>query len=182
MATPPSRSSAAVYVVSTALGLAFSVFLLLYAWQNALDTERREFAFESVSLEGAVTRSVHAADDVSAYLASLIEKGEVNSQAAFEELGRAALERHPYLLAAVFQRVRVVANASAPDVSPTTQWGENALKELLYGRLAASQVLFADSALRLGLPTATTFSLQTEPALYAVQRSGTNITPSDFEI
>ncbi|MEZ5447209.1 MAG: response regulator [Gammaproteobacteria bacterium] len=99
------RIGAGVYAVAGGFGVAFSVFLLLYAWQNALDTERREFAFESVSLESALSRSVAAADDVSAYLTSLLENGRIDSKAAFDELGQASLRRHPFLRFAGFQSV-----------------------------------------------------------------------------
>lgn len=97
------RTGAGVYAVAGGFGVAFSVFLLLYAWQNALDTERREFAFESVSLESALSRSVSAADDVSAYLTSLLENGRIESKAAFDEVGQASLRRHPFLRFAGFQ-------------------------------------------------------------------------------
>lgn len=99
------RTGAGVYAVAGGFGVAFSVFLLLYAWQNALDTERREFAFESVSLESALSRSVTAADDVSAYLTSLLENGRIESKAAFDELGQASLRRYPFLRFAGFQSV-----------------------------------------------------------------------------
>jgi len=107
------RTGAGVYAVAGGFGVAFSVFLLLYAWQNALDTERREFAFESVSLESALSRSVAAADDVSAYLTSLLENGRIESKAAFDELGQASLRRHPFLRFAGFQSVILAPEGEA---------------------------------------------------------------------
>ncbi|MGQ0658051.1 MAG: response regulator [Chromatiales bacterium] len=183
MAPHPSRSSASVYAVSAGLGLAFSVFLVLYAWQNALETERREFAIESVSLESAVTRSVTAADDVSAYLASLVEKIGVEKQPAFEELALAAIERHSYLAAASYQRVLMVessaALAAAEHLAPHREWAPEGmvLNDVLTGPLRFESAIGTGS-----LEGAGASSVLTESAAYAVRRPGVDIDPAEFRL
>ncbi len=185
MAARPSRSSVTVYAVSAGLGLAFSVFLVLYAWQNALDTERREFAIEAVSLESAVSRSVTAADDVSAYLASLMEDKGAQHQPAFEEIAQAAIDRHPYLSAASYQRVLPIepdATATAAlHLAPGARAGAGPIT--LDSPLAARQ-LFDPLTGRASwdLATGTEVSLLAESATQVVRRSGIAIDPADFRL
>jgi len=98
----PSRHTAVLYAVTAGLGLAFSVVLLLYAWQSALDDEQREFAFEAVALESAATRNVLAAEDTVHTLASFIETTAYPTQRDFDQFAATVLGWHGYIEAAVF--------------------------------------------------------------------------------
>ena len=92
----PTRYSLLVYVVAAGFGVVFSAFLILYAWQNALDTARREFAYESASLEGPVSRRVMASDDVIAELAAFVEAGAADARGSgFASFAASLLARAP---------------------------------------------------------------------------------------
>ena len=105
MAITP-RYSLLVYVVAGGLGLAFSIFLILYAWENALDDARKEFAYESASLEGEVSRRVMASDDVIAELAAFVEARGVGIPIeGFDHFAASLLSRHDHIVAAAYYPV-----------------------------------------------------------------------------
>ena len=50
-----------VYFVTITLGITFSIHLLSRAWNNALESNKREFSLQSISLKESVARNVRAA-------------------------------------------------------------------------------------------------------------------------
>ena len=82
MATSPRQPSIwFFYSVALALGLAFSSALLLLAWNNAINTETRAFAFESLSIDDVTRARVQAADDSLYALGSFLQAADVASNA-----------------------------------------------------------------------------------------------------
>jgi len=62
-----------IYAVSTIFGAAFSLLLVMLAWQNALEAKRKEFAFDSILLRDTVKLSASAAHDSLDNIAALVE-------------------------------------------------------------------------------------------------------------
>lgn len=62
-----------IYAVSTIFGAAFSLLLVMLAWQNALETEKKEFAFDSILLRDTVKLSASAAHNSLDNIAALVE-------------------------------------------------------------------------------------------------------------
>ncbi len=52
------------YFVAAALGVSFSGALLMLAWNNALESETRNFAFDAISVQNAVAANIQTADAV----------------------------------------------------------------------------------------------------------------------
>ncbi len=91
----PSRRF--IYAVTTILGLSFTLILFLLAWSNSIDNEKKEFAFEAVSISSQVKRGVTAADDVTSTIAKmLVSVPDMNKQ-SFESLARFYIKRHPFI-------------------------------------------------------------------------------------
>jgi signal transduction histidine kinase/DNA-binding response OmpR family regulator len=98
-----ARESAGIVALAGGVGVAFCVFLLSFAWQNSLETARRQFAFESVSIAGALRQNVSAADEISGYLASLLVDERNETPDAFTALANATLGQHQWLQGVGYQ-------------------------------------------------------------------------------
>ncbi|MFO1435814.1 MAG: ATP-binding protein [Gammaproteobacteria bacterium] len=103
--------------------MAFSIFLLAFAWQNALETARRQFAFESVSIGNTLGQNVTSADEVSEYLASLLADPRGEARAAFPALAKSALSQHLFLNAVGYESIAELSSIKDPgaDKAATKQ-------------------------------------------------------------
>ncbi len=91
----PSRRF--IYLVTTILGLSFTLILFLLAWFNSIDDEKKEFAFETVSISSLVNRGVSAADDVTITMADLFESLPEMSENTFHSFAKSFIERHSFI-------------------------------------------------------------------------------------
>ena len=99
----------AFYFVATTLGLAFLTALLVLAWNNVVEREVREFAFESLSLDDTVRTNVRAAHDAIENLDSVLT--------AVPEISLAQLDRY---VQDIFARYRFVASLGIYDFDAQT--------------------------------------------------------------
>ena len=105
--TPRRRhaSSWFFYFVAAALGLSFSGVLLLLAWDNAVEAEKRAFAFESLSVDDTARMGLRAAHEAIEATASFVgaASDEVAS-AAFEQLSSDLMRRNEFVTALAWYR------------------------------------------------------------------------------
>lgn len=101
----PSRRF--IYSVTTILGLSFTLILFLLAWFNSIDNEKKEFAFETVSLSSLVNRGVSAADNVTITVADLFESQPMMSESSFHSFAKSFIERHPFISSISYHEANV---------------------------------------------------------------------------
>ena len=86
------------YSVAAVLGLSFSAALLILAWNNSLESEEREFAYELVSFDETARTQSRSADGVLQGFARLLRVSSSESSLnVFDGLCREALREHPYI-------------------------------------------------------------------------------------
>jgi two-component system sensor histidine kinase/response regulator len=86
-----------LYGVPLALGLAFSSTLLSLTWNNALESNHREFALESAALKSSIFGNVQAAHNVLNNLGTLLQTRPALDAGEFERIVGELLVQHPYL-------------------------------------------------------------------------------------
>ncbi len=101
-----------IYSVTTILGLSFTFILFLLAWFNSIDNEKKEFAFESVSISSLVNRGVSAADDVTSTFSNLLESLPEMTESSFESFSQSFIERHPFIASISFHQIQPQNNQS----------------------------------------------------------------------
>ena len=85
------------YAVAGGLGLAFTLTLFLYAWQNAIDAEERAFTFESAAVVNTLSRKVRASDDVIHNVSAIYQAmGEVSAD-AFQRFAGSVIAQHDFI-------------------------------------------------------------------------------------
>ncbi len=152
----PSRPL--IYAVSTIFGAAFSLLLVMLAWQNALEAEKKEFAFDSILLGDTVKLSASAAHNSLDNIAVLVEGLDASVIATLPAFLKSLLARHPFIESISFHRRGVPLNhlpkdmAFRPDAGrdssparPTILWGSGG--ELYIGRSPAKEALYNDQIL-----------------------------------
>ncbi len=90
------------YTVALALGVAFSIILLIITWNNSLETEKREFALLSSSIKDTVARNVQTANDTLNSLAAFLEARSDLSEQQYAVISSTLLELHPFIEGAVY--------------------------------------------------------------------------------
>ena len=92
-------SSVFFYFVGAALGLSFSGTLLLLAWDSAVDSANREFAFESVNIDDSVRMKVRDAHDSLEATASYLAASPYSDPDGFVRFSREVMRRHEAIAA-----------------------------------------------------------------------------------
>ncbi len=110
----PSRRF--IYSVTTILGLSFTFILFLLAWFNSIDNEKKEFAFESVSISSLVNRGVSAADDATLTVSNLLETLPEVSASSFESFSQPFFDRHPFISSITYLQIQP-DNLQSGDIS-----------------------------------------------------------------
>ena len=161
-----------IYAVSTIFGAAFSLLLVMLAWQNALEAKKKEFAFDSILLRDTVKLSASVAHNSLDNIAALVEGLDASVIATLPTFLKALLARHPFIESISLHRGAVHLNhfpkdmALRPDgggdpspAGPTILRGSgefyisrNPAKEALYNDQILSDPRFAD-ALRAAVDT-----------------------------
>ncbi len=111
----PSRRF--IYSVTTILGLSFTFILFLLAWFNSLDNEKKEFAFETVSISSLVNRGVSAADDVTSTVSNLLESIPEMTEGSFESFTRSFIDRHPFITSISYYQIPSQTLQSGGEIS-----------------------------------------------------------------
>lgn len=117
--TQPSKGFA--YFVATALGVGFSVILILLAWLNALEDVRQAFGFESQFAINRVNQGVTATEDTANDIANLIESlsATADKKGPFQRFSRSVLERYPFIVSISYHpRLRSERNMASQDETP----------------------------------------------------------------
>ncbi|MGH8659555.1 MAG: response regulator [Gammaproteobacteria bacterium] len=107
--------------MATALGVAFSVILILLAWFNALEDVRRTFSFESQFAINRVNQGVTATEDTANDVANLIESlaGTDDKKGPFQRFSRAVLQRYPFIVSISYHpRLRNEQNIAPQGETP----------------------------------------------------------------
>jgi signal transduction histidine kinase/DNA-binding response OmpR family regulator len=93
------------YFVAAALGVSFSGVLLLLAWNNALETETRAFAFEALSVDDSARMGLRAAHEATEAMAGFLgaARDEV-AGGAFESLSADLMRRNEFVTALAWYR------------------------------------------------------------------------------
>ncbi len=148
-----------IYAVSTIFGVAFSLLLVMLAWQNALEAEKKEFAFDSILLRDTVKLSASAAHNSLDNIAALVEGLDASRIATLPAFLKSLLARHPFIESISFYRSGVPLNHPpkdmvlrpdaggdpSPAAGPTILWGSDG--ELYIGRNPAKETLYNDQIL-----------------------------------
>ena len=147
-----------IYAVSTIFGVAFSLLLVMLAWQNALEAKKKEFAFDSILLRDTVKLSASAAHNSLDNIAALVEGLDASVIAALPAFLKSLLARHPFIESISLHPGGVPLNhlpidmALPPDAGgdpspagPTILWGSGG--ELYIGRSLAKEALYNDQIL-----------------------------------
>lgn len=90
------------YIVTAALGLAFSITLLSITWNNALDKNKKEFTLESYTLREAVTRNVRTAHNVASSFSAFFKANPEFSNQQFSVFTRTILDQHEFIDGAIY--------------------------------------------------------------------------------
>lgn len=90
-------SSGFFYFVAAALGVSFSIALLVLAWNNVIQNEARDFAFDAISVQNVVEANVRTADAVIENLASFVATRPTAGGGGFGEFTRGTLARYPFV-------------------------------------------------------------------------------------
>ncbi len=89
------------YAVTIIIGLAFSVIILIISWNNALETEKREFTLASSSIKDSVSRNVKTANDTLNSLTAFFEVNPNINQQQFSQIVLSLLGIHPFMEGAI---------------------------------------------------------------------------------
>jgi signal transduction histidine kinase/CheY-like chemotaxis protein len=98
-------SSVFFYFVAVALGLSFSGTLLLLAWDSAVESANRAFAFESVNIDDTVRMKARDAHDSLEATASYLATGPHAGPDGFLRFSRDAMRRHEAIAAIGWYRL-----------------------------------------------------------------------------
>ncbi len=85
------------YLVAAGVGIAFSLALLTLAWQNALDSAAKEFAYEAALIKDSAILNATAADNVINDIAASSEAAEGAEAGPVRALIASLLARHQFL-------------------------------------------------------------------------------------
>ena len=94
---PQTTSRVLFYVVAGGLGLAFTLTLVLYAWQNAIDAAERAFTFESAAVVNTMSQNVRASDDVIHNVTSVFQAMGTVSTGAFQRYAGSVIAQHDFI-------------------------------------------------------------------------------------
>jgi signal transduction histidine kinase/CheY-like chemotaxis protein len=97
------QSPAFAFTIAVLFGLSFSLTLLLYTWRSNMEQLRTAFAYEAVSIGGAVTRGAAGTDDAARDLAAVIGENPELSSAEFQRYAQSLLQHHAYVDAVFLQ-------------------------------------------------------------------------------
>ena len=93
------------YFVAAALGFSFSGVLLLLAWDNAVETENRAFAFESLSVDDTARMGLRAAHEAIEAIAGFLGASSDDiGVASFDRLSRELMRRNEFVTAIAWYR------------------------------------------------------------------------------
>jgi len=93
------------YFVAAALGLSFSGVLLLLAWSNAVETENRAFAFESLSVDDTARMGLRAAHEAIEAIAGFLGAASDDvAVASFDRLSGELMRRNEFVTAIAWYR------------------------------------------------------------------------------
>jgi signal transduction histidine kinase/CheY-like chemotaxis protein len=101
----------AIYAVTLALGITFSVVLLFAAWSSARAPAERDFSLESVALENTLSGNARAAHNAVASVAAFLVATPPFNSSQFGIVGRELLAQHPYLEKLAYCRALLVEPA-----------------------------------------------------------------------
>jgi len=88
------------YFVAATLGLSFSAVLLQLAWDNAVDTENKAFAFESLSVDDTARMGLRAAHEAIEAIAGFLgAASEEVAVASFDRLSGELMRRNDFVTA-----------------------------------------------------------------------------------
>ena len=90
------------YVITTSLGAAFSVILIVISGTTAINTKAREFTLVSSSIKDTVSRNVQTANDILNSLSTFIEVSPELSQQQYSSITSSLLGLHPFLEGTVY--------------------------------------------------------------------------------
>lgn len=90
-------SSRLFYFVAVALGLSFSVVLVVLAWNNVIENETRNFAFDAIAAQNAVEGNFRAADAVVDNLGSFLTTISDRSPSELAGFTKSALRDSNYI-------------------------------------------------------------------------------------
>ena len=93
------------YFVAAALGLSFSGVLLLLAWGNAVESENRAFAFESLSVDDTARMGLRAAHEAIEAIAGFLGAASDDvAVASFDRLSGELMRRNEFVTAIAWYR------------------------------------------------------------------------------
>jgi signal transduction histidine kinase/DNA-binding response OmpR family regulator len=104
----------AIYGISLALGVAFSVVLLSAAFGSARAPAERDFSLASVAAENTLTGNARAAHNAVASLAAFLVATPPFNPSQFGIVGRELLHQHPYIVRIAYCRGLPSPGSGAP--------------------------------------------------------------------
>lgn len=107
-ALPRSRRHPSIwffYFVAATLGLSFSAVLLQLAWDNAVESENKAFAFESLSVDDTARMGLRAAHEAIEAIAGFLgAASEDVAEASFDRLSGELMRRNDFVTAIAWYR------------------------------------------------------------------------------
>jgi signal transduction histidine kinase/CheY-like chemotaxis protein len=86
-----------IYVFTGLLGITFAATLVFIAWNNAVETKKREFAYELTAFKQTITHNVLVTDNIINNLAAYIESLPGLPDQSFRAYARSQLENYPFI-------------------------------------------------------------------------------------
>lgn len=90
-------STQSTYLITFMLGLAFSVTLMQSTWNTTIERKQKDFQFEILSIQQAVTNNVLSGNDVTNNVASFISSNDNISESQFVAFSEDVLERNNHI-------------------------------------------------------------------------------------
>ncbi|MCZ6894350.1 MAG: response regulator [Gammaproteobacteria bacterium] len=159
------------YFVAAALGVSFSGALLMLAWNNALESETRNFAFDAISVQNAVAANIQTADAVIDNLASFIATSDPLNADRFARYTGGILKRYDYIRGMAY--LEVSASGEIRILHSVGEFADSSLLNLMTkggGRRIVLQVVAGGSA---AIPLVHEVDGSNNNPFYLVQMSST---------
>ena len=102
-------SSLLFYFVAGSLGLSFLATLLVLSWNSVIESEARDFAFDTISIQNSLEARIRTADAVIDNLASFVDANSALSSAVFAAYTRGTLERYAFVQSLAHVRLDAAA-------------------------------------------------------------------------
>jgi len=90
-------STKSTYIITFLLGLAFSITLMQSTWKTAIERKQKDFHFEIISIQQAVTTNVLTGNDVTNNVAAFFSSNENVLSSQFNVFASDILERYRHI-------------------------------------------------------------------------------------